>query len=239
MDNTLLHIDSLGIGYKQPLVSNIEVKLNVGDFCVLLGANGTGKSTLINTIRGTLTPKGGRVLFNKKSIVAIPDKELAKIISVVSTYTHFAPELTVYDIVSYGRTPYIGIFSRLSETDINIIKKYISKLEIESLIENKFNQLSDGQKQRVMICRALVQDTPLILLDEPTAHLDVENRVKIFELLKQICSEENKTVICSTHEIENALSYSNKVWMIDKQGHFESDSTSELEKDTVLKRLFS
>jgi len=239
MDSTLLHIEGLSIGYKKPLVPNIESQLNVGDFCVLLGANGTGKSTLINTIRGTLPPKGGRVLFNKKSIVAIQDKELAKLISVVSTYTHFAPELTVYDIVSFGRTPYIGIFSKLSQTDKNIIEKYTSKLEIGSLTTSKFNQLSDGQKQRVMICRALIQDTPLILLDEPTAHLDVENRVKIFELLRQICSEENKTIICSTHEIENALSYSNKVWMINKLGQFQSGSTSQLDKDAVLKNLFS
>jgi len=239
MDNVLINIESLHIGYKQPVVSNINAKLNAGDFCVLLGANGTGKSTLLNTIRGTLTPKGGRVLLNNKSIISIQDKELATIISVVSTYTNFASELTVYDIISFGRTPYIGIFSRLSQTDKNIISKYISKLEIDSLVTNKFNQLSDGQKQRVMVCRALVQDTLLILLDEPTAHLDIENRIKIFELLQQICSEENKTVICSTHEIENALNFSNKVWMIDKKGQFEADLTSDKNKDSVLKKLFS
>lgn len=232
-------MDSLSIGHKKPIVSGINTNLNIGDFCVLLGANGTGKSTLLNTIRGTVPPQKGLVLLNDKMVTFIQEKELAKIISVVSTYTHFASELTAYDIISFGRTPYLGIFSKFSEKDKHTIAKYISKLEINSLVDKKFNKLSDGQRQRVMICRALVQDTPLILLDEPTAHLDVENRVKIFELLKQICSEEGKTVICSTHEIENGLTYSNKVWIIDKQGQFSAEPTSELNKKAVLHKLFS
>lgn len=239
MDSSVLHIKHLSIGYGKPIVTNINASLEKSDFCVLLGANGKGKSTLINTIRKTLNSIQGEISLGDRNINLFSDRELSRKTSIVSTEKHFSAELTVSDIIAFGRIPYLGMFSRLSETDNAIINKYVGQLDLGGLIDNKFNQLSDGQKQRVMICRALVQDTPIILLDEPTAHLDIENRIKIFSLLKSIAKEENKTILCSTHEVETGLEHANRVWLIDKNGDFISGDTADLDKSTILDKLFS
>lgn len=239
MNDKKLQINNLSIGYAQkPLVSNIETSLSEGKFCVLFGANGAGKSTLIKSLRGVLKPINGEVFLANNKVDIYSQLELARKIAVVTTDKKIAPGLRVWDVISFGRIPYQGAFSSFSKVDKEIIEKYISRLNIKDLVGNLFEELSDGQKQRVMFCRALVQDTDLILLDEPTAHLDVENRIKTFQLLREITNEEKKIVICSTHEIETGLSFADDVWIINKQQEFITQPSADTTKEIVYNQLF-
>lgn len=235
-----LRLENIAIGYKgNTLVKDITVSLNKGNVCMLFGANGTGKTTLIRTIRNLINPVSGRVVLSGKPITNWSNHELAKRIAVVSTDRNLAPGLLVQDIISFGRIPYLKIFGVLSDEDNKIIDKYVSRLQLNELLQKPFVELSDGQQQRVMLCRALVQDTDLILLDEPTTFLDVQNRVRIFELVQQIAKEENKIILCSTHEIDLALQYADDVWVIDKHQKFIAAPGTSFSKEVIMCHLFT
>ncbi len=178
------------------------------------------------------------MFLHKKTISKFSHSEIAKEISIVSTNNNFDASLTVKDVLNLGRIPYLNFFAKLKEDDKQIVEKYIKLLELESLIGVHFNQLSDGQKQKVLIARALIQDTSIIILDEPTAHLDVKNRMLIFSLLKEIATSEHKAIICATHEIDIALKFATNVWLIDKHQNFIEDSSQKFNSDTVYCNLF-
>ena len=238
MVENVLEISNLTIGYSKPLVKNINCFLTKGEFVVLFGANGAGKSTLVKTILQHQPSLSGNVTLNKTPLDLYSNLTLAKQIAIVSTNTQFDLSLTVYDILALGRIPYLNLLGKLKENDISIINKYIETLELTKLINQLFYSLSDGQKQKVLIARALIQNTPLIILDEPTVHLDVKNRMLIFKLLKKITKEVNKTVICATHEIDFALKNSTNVWLIDKDKNFISDSSMNVNTEKIYSKLF-
>lgn len=235
-----LQLKNITIGYPDTaLVKGISTSLKKGNVCMLFGANGTGKTTLLKTIRNLIAPLNGSILLADKALSNISHHELAKLISVVSTDRNIAPGLRVADIISFGRIPYLNMFGNLSKEDKTIINKYVSRLQLSDLLDKPFSELSDGQQQRVLLCRALVQDTELILLDEPTTFLDVENRIRIFQLLQQIAKEENKMVLCSTHEIDLALEYTDDIWVIDKHQNFISGPIDSFSKEMILCHLFA
>lgn len=238
MANKLLDISNLSIGYIKPIVKNINCSLDKGEFAVLLGANGSGKSTFIKSILQYQAYLTGSIKLNDIQLNSFSNLNLAKKIAIVSTDTQFDLNLTVYDILAIGRIPYLSIFGKLKEKDLAIINKYIEALDLMLLLNQLFHQLSDGQKQKVLIARALIQDTPLIILDEPTAHLDVKNRMLIFNLLKKIAADEHKSIICATHEIDFALKNSTSVWLIDKHQNFITNKSNKFNTDMVYCNLF-
>jgi len=235
---SVLVLNKLSVGYRQAILQNINTELVEQEFVILLGANGVGKSTLLKTILNHLPAINGEVILLGKEVRLYSNLEMAKKVAIVTTQKQFDYTLHVKDVLELGRIPYLNFFAKLTNTDKDIIEKYIEKFTLSALLHQKFSKLSDGQKQKVLIARALIQNTPVIILDEPTVHLDVKNRMQTFELLKNVALEENKTIICATHEIDIALRYATKVWLIDKHQNFIIDDANKFNSDTVYCNLF-
>ncbi|APD05786.1 hemin import ATP-binding protein HmuV [Flavobacteriaceae bacterium UJ101] len=207
-------VKNLSIGYDKTILKNINFSIEEGEVVSLIGKNGVGKSTLIKTILGLIPSKGGVIKIGGENIKKYNSVELAREVSVVLTNQEVNPILSVVEVLGLGRTPYKNIFSRLNVKDWEKINQTIQLLEIEDLKEKRIGELSDGQKQRVMIGRALVQDTGLIILDEPTTHLDLSGKFTIFQLLRRLAQITNKTILLSTHQIDLALPHSDKILFI-------------------------
>lgn len=216
----IIKITDLCTGYGKDKIVSKKLNLNAprGEFIVMIGPNGCGKSTLFRTISGLQRPMEGDIFIEGKSIRQIGVKEKASLFALVLTDKIDIDSLTVFDIVSMGRYPYVGMYGNLSAEDKDIVYDAIDSCGISHLKDKEFNHLSDGEKQRVMIGRALAQQTPIILLDEPTAHLDIPNRISIIMMLKHLATDLQKSVITITHDLELALSWSDRVWLMNHKG---------------------
>lgn len=217
----VLETDQLSIGYKQQkkehvVVSQIDLQIGAGKFVALLGKNGIGKSTLLRTISGVQESLAGTIYLKEQSIDDYSNATLAKTLSVVLTERLPESQLTVYELIALGRQPYTNWIDTLSTADIDKIDWAIEMTEIEHLKHRPFYELSDGQLQRALIARALAQDTDLIVLDEPTAHLDIHHTIKIFTLLQKLVETTNKTIIISTHEVNLAIQFANNFILLDE-----------------------
>ncbi len=215
----MLEITNLQTGFqnkkdKTILLESINFQVAKGELCIILGRNGTGKTTLLRTIAGLHPALNGEVIIESKN----SEKQYSKKMAVVTTERFRLSYFSVEDVIALGRHPHTGYFGKLEESDKTIIQKSIELTNVNSLIHKPLGELSDGEYQKVMIARALAQDTPLLLLDEPTAHLDLVNRIAIFQLLKKISSKNNKAVLCTTHEVELALQTADKIVLLDGQG---------------------
>lgn len=209
--NTLIEAKNLTIGYLQKtknitLLKNLNFTFQKGKLIGLIGVNGIGKTTLLKTISGLLPPIEGNLLINHKNIKNFSLEEIAKQIAIVLTNKEESSKnLTVEEFISLGRQPYTNWLGQLTKQDYLIIEQ-AKKITQTKKIEHKYcYQLSDGQFQRVAIARAIAQDTPLIVLDEPTTHLDLYHRVSLLKLLKNLCVQTQKTILFATHEIDLAL----------------------------------
>jgi len=208
-----LKIENISIGYSdKPILENISLTAASGEFIALIGKNGSGKSTLLKTISGILKLQKGNIWFNDKQLNKLQVKELPKYVSVVLTDVDMQP-LSVWETVSLGRQRFTNFLDTLAKEDQEIVENALIQFQLSDLKHRKINTLSDGEKQKVLIARALVQDTPIILLDEPTTHLDLENKVIVLDILKKISEEQNKIVIFSTHDINLVLPKTNKIWL--------------------------
>jgi len=201
---------NLDVGYHQKnsvnlIQQNISIQLAKGEFVGILGKNGIGKSTLLRTLTGVQEAISGDVIINGKNIKSYNYKELSTIISLVLTEQLPDSQLTVFDLVALGRQPYTNWVGKLEKKDLEKIRWALEQTETTALAHRYFYELSDGQLQRVLIARALAQDTQIIMLDEPTAHLDMHHTIKIFQLLKKLSQETNKTIIMTTHEVNLAI----------------------------------
>lgn len=202
----ILKAQDLCIGYKTKkretiIASDINFELNSGQLIGLVGANGIGKSTLLRTLIKVQPQLSGRILLNGTDLSAISNMNLAKQLSIVLTEPLASKNLSVFELIALGRHPYTNWVGNLSETDITKINEAISLIGIEEFAERRCYELSDGQLQKVMIARALAQDTDLIILDEPTTHLDMYHKAFILKLLKRLTEETDKTILFSSHEI--------------------------------------
>ena len=201
---------NLHVGYQQKnsvnlIQQNISIQLAKGEFVGILGKNGIGKSTLLRTLTGVQEAISGDVIINGKNIKSYNYKELSTIISLVLTEQLPDSQLTVFDLVALGRQPYTNWVGKLEKKDLEKIRWGLEQTETAALAHRYFYELSDGQLQRVLIARVLAQDTQIIMLDEPTAHLDMHHTIKIFQLLKKLSQETNKTIIMTTHEVNLAI----------------------------------
>tara|TARA_R110001632_G_scaffold66891_1_gene157263 strand:- start:22430 stop:23260 length:831 start_codon:yes stop_codon:yes gene_type:complete len=215
----ILETKSLAVGYQQNksvaiIQQDINLQLLAGEFVTILGKNGIGKSTLLRTLTKVQEPISGDVFLQQKKIQSYSLKELSMTISLVLTEKLPESQLTVFELVALGRQPYTNWIGKLQENDIERITSALKLTETDDLAQKHFHELSDGQLQRVLIARALAQDTKIIMLDEPTAHLDMHHTIKIFQLLKKLSKETKKTIIITTHEVNLAINAADQLILL-------------------------
>lgn len=217
--NNILKTLHLTIGYKSKkgtvvTAENLNLNLRSGKLISLIGANGIGKSTLLRTITGIQPPLSGSVFLNDKDISTYNSLALAQNLSVVLTEKLPSSNLTVFELVALGRQPYTNWIGSLTPEDITKVNEALSLTQISHLAHKKHFEISDGQLQKVLIARALAQDTPLIILDEPTTHLDLLHKVSLFKLLKRLTQETQKCILFSTHDMDLAIQLSDEMIMM-------------------------
>jgi iron complex transport system ATP-binding protein len=220
MKGRALQISQLEIGYPQKkgaptrVAGPIDIAMEPGELHCLLGPNGVGKSTLLRTLAGIQPALQGKVSIFSEDLLKVHKKKLSKMLSVVLTDRISYGNLTSYELISLGRTPYTGWFGQLNGRDKSRIDWAIENTHTQHLANKSIHELSDGERQKVMIARALAQDTAVILLDEPTAHLDLPNRIEIIRLLRKLARQTDRAIVMSTHELDLALQAADKVWLM-------------------------
>jgi len=209
----ILETKNLTIGYGEKVIAqNLNLTAHTNEIICLIGQNGVGKSTLLRTLSNLQSSLSGDIKIEKKDIKELHPQELARILGIVTTEKIGASNMTVRELVTLGRYPYSNWLGRVSSSDQEKIDQAIAQCRIDYLADKKVGDLSDGQRQKVMIARVLTQDTKIILLDEPTAHLDLINRAEIMRLLSEI--KEKKSIIISTHELPLSMQFADKLWLM-------------------------
>lgn len=237
--NTVIKASGISIGYKNHTVAeNLSITLNSGTLYTLIGANGIGKSTLLRTLSGLQKILLGNVLLNGLQVENYTPNQLAQQLSLVLTDALPQGNLSVYELVALGRQPYTNWMGSLSAEDNVLIEKSLQLTDTIHLAHKKVHELSDGQLQNVLIARALAQDTPLIILDEPTTHLDLPHKAGLLKLLKKLALEAGKCILYSTHDLDLALQLSDEILVMKKDGLFQGTLTS-LDKTNALSDLFN
>ncbi|MGN1137391.1 MAG: ABC transporter ATP-binding protein [Oscillospiraceae bacterium] len=211
-NNILISSENLSVGYgKKIIINNVGVEIRQGEILTLIGPNGTGKSTLLKTLAGYLEPLGGVIMIDGKNAAEISDKEMAKQLSVLLT-ERIRPELmTCREVVETGRYPYTGSFGILSDKDRKAVNDAIEAVSVTEIADIYFNEISDGQRQRVMLARAICQEPQILILDEPTSYLDIHHKIAFFEILKKSVKEKNIAAILSMHEVDLAERIADRV----------------------------
>jgi len=219
-EEKIIALNNAMIGYKAKthsvnvVKSDISVYALKGELVALIGGNGVGKSTLLRTIAGFQPSMGGDVLIRGKQVNAYREKELALIMSFVSTEIIRVPNLSVFDLVSLGRYPHTNWFGKLLDEDRHIVEEAIKSVGLKGYENRMVNCISDGERQKAMIARTLAQNTDVIVLDEPTAFLDLSNKYEIVHILHELASEKGKTILFSTHDLTTAIAESDRMWVM-------------------------
>lgn len=239
MKESLLEIKELSIGYgtgsrANLVASGLEADMLKGELVCLLGSNGTGKSTLMRSLCGFQPILAGKVLIDHRLVNELSEKELSLRIAVVLTDRVMVPNATVGELVGYGRSPHTGMLGRMNEEDKKLVAKAMEQCGIAHKKDSLLSALSDGERQKAFIAKALAQDTPLIILDEPTAFLDLPARVEIMQLLRNIANHSDKSILMSTHDLDLALQLSDRLWLLHPQGPIITGSP----EDLLLKNSF-
>lgn len=232
---SIISAQHLSIGYPKSrnrntsvLYKDMSFDLYAGELTCLLGSNGAGKSTLLRTITGLQLSLDGNVLLQGKNILNYSEQQLSTLLGLVLTDKTVVGGLTVTELVGLGRYPYTGFFGRLSKEDHRIVEKAMQDVCILHKKDSYVAELSDGERQKVMIAKALAQECPIIILDEPTAFLDIVNRIEIMNLLHLIASTQNKTILLSTHDIELALTLADRLWLLARDRGLKSGVTEDI-----------
>lgn len=238
-----IHAEGLTIGYRQErgrkktVQENLGFTLAPGRLTCLLGPNGAGKSTLLRTLCGAQKPFGGTLEINGKSIRTMSEKELSRLVGVVLTDPVFAGGLTVHELVSLGRQPHSGFFGVLTEHDHQVVARALESAGVAHKADCYFAQLSDGERQKTLIAKVLAQESPVILLDEPTAFLDVVSRIEVMNLLRKLAGE-GKTILLSTHDTEQAFRMADHLWLLSKEEGLVAGATEDLISEGWIDRYF-
>ena len=235
-------LSQLRIGYQgkkdvKTVAENINATIRQGELTCLLGANGVGKSTLLRTLSAFQPKLGGSIMIDGHEINEYSSKKLSQLIGVVLTEKPDVKNMSVRELVSLGRSPYTGFWGTCSKEDLCIVDDAISLVGISNLKDRMVDTLSDGERQKVMIAKALAQQTPVIYLDEPTAFLDFPSKVEVLLLLRHICQEQQKTIFLSMHDLELALQIADCIWLMDRQEGLSIGTPQELAVSGVLGRF--
>jgi iron complex transport system ATP-binding protein len=240
---TILQTKNLSVGYtssreQQLIFNDLNLAAKTGELHCLLGVNGIGKSTLLRTLAGLQPTLSGEIIIDGQAIQQYNSKQLATKIAVVLTNQGINASLTVKELVEMGRYPYTGWSGRLNETDKEAVAKALALCEIEAIAHKNIHKISDGQLQKTLIARAIAQDCPLMILDEPTVHLDPNNRYLIIELLSKVAHQSNKCILLSTHQVEMAIDLSDKIWLAKSENTLLADIPSKLLENNDIKSVF-
>jgi iron complex transport system ATP-binding protein len=241
--STELTTADLSIGYRhkrdiKTVAQSINISLQHGKLTCLMGANGIGKSTLIKTLTGVLPPLSGEVIIDSQNINSLNHLQKAQTISVVLTDKPATGYMNVRDLISLGRFPYTNWQNSFSQDDIEIVDKAIQAVGLVKQTNTPLSELSDGNFQKAIIGRALAQDTAILVLDEPTIHLDVNNKTVITKLLRKLSREANKSILMSTHDLELAMSFADKLWLFSEESILEG-IPEDLALNGSIYRVFS
>lgn len=241
---TEIYVKDLTTGYRnskgeREVTQKLTARLYPGELTCLLGPNGAGKSTLLRTLAGFQKPLGGTVEINGKDVGVFSGKELSQTVSVVLTEKPLLENMDVETLVGFGRAPYTGFWGVFSEGDQEAVNNALSLIGIEDLRGRMVQSLSDGERQKVMIAKAIAQETPVILLDEPTAFLDYPSKVEIMLLLYSLAHNMDKTIFLSTHDLDMALQLTDRIWLMDKKLGVKTGTHQELTASGDLARYFT
>ena len=225
----VINLSQLSVGYSlsHPVISDINLELRSGQLACLIGENGIGKSTLLKTLTGFLPKMKGSLLLGNRDIESFSQRELARQVSIVLTQKPDVQNLTIEEIIGLGRSPYTGFFGRLRAEDRKVVDDAIATMGIEKLRGRMIQTLSDGERQKVMIAKALAQETPIILLDEPTAFLDFPSKAETFQSLQRMAHERDKLILLSTHDLELAVRFADSLLEV-KKGALQAVSATEV-----------
>ena len=225
----IISLSQLSVGYSlsHPVISDINLELRSGQLACLIGENGIGKSTLLKTLTGFLPKLKGSLLLGNRDIESFSQRELARQVSIVLTQKPDVQNLTIEEIIGLGRSPYTGFFGRLRAEDRKVVDDAIATMGIEKLRGRMIQTLSDGERQKVMIAKALAQETPIILLDEPTAFLDFPSKAETFQSLQRMAHEKDKLILLSTHDLELAVRFADSLLEV-KKGTLQTVSATEV-----------
>lgn len=240
----ILHTQNLSIGYRKSkscttIISGLDLALKQGVLVALVGANGIGKSTLLRTLVGNQQPISGIVNINNQDLSSISKKELSHLLSIVNTDRTQAGGLTVRELVALGRQPYTGFLGILDKNDQRIISESMQSAGIFHKANHFLAELSDGERQKAMIAKALAQQTPIIILDEPTAFLDVESRLETMLLLHRLAHEQSKAILLSSHDLSQSLMLADELWVIDHKRKMYCGNTEDIALSGVLNNIFT
>lgn len=239
----MIEIKDLTTGYLHPdykeITLNLTAELRGGEMVALLGPNGAGKSTLLRTLSGFQKPLRGKIIIEGDDISELGSKRLSHLVGIVLTERTMLENMRVEDLVALGRTPFTNFFGLLSKHDYDVVSKAISMVGIEDMRGRMVESLSDGERQKAMIAKALAQETPVIFLDEPIAFLDFPSKVEILRLLHRLAKEEGKIIFMSTHDLELALQLADRIWLLDRQMGVTIGTREELNQSGAIVQYFS
>lgn len=220
------------------IAQHVSAQLSQASLTALVGVNGAGKSTLLRTLMGELRALEGEVLLKDRPLESYSRGERARQIAVVLTQKVEAPQLLAEEVVALGRLPYTNLMGSLNTADLEVVNRAITLAGVEHLRQRRMGSLSDGERQRVMLAKALAQETPFILMDEPTAFLDYPSRTETFMLLRKLAHEERKSILLSTHDLDLALKCCDQIWLLDK-GTLTTGSPQDFSHNKALDGAFS
>ena len=249
MNSETIILKNLSIGYKakntetRVVAANIDASIRQGELTCLLGANGVGKSTLLRTLSAFQPALSGEIYLvvsgerlEVREISGLTDKELSRLIGVVLTEKPDIRNMSVRELVALGRSPYTGFWGTLHADDWQVVDEAIEAVRIGYLRDRMIHTLSDGERQKVMIAKALAQQTPVIYLDEPTAFLDFPSKVEMMQLLRRLAQTQQKTIFLSTHDFELALQVADTLWLMETSGGLSCGTPQELAQSGALSR---
>lgn len=241
----MLVFEDLHIGFcktkrkkERILFSSENLNFTPGEFIAVIGPNGSGKTTLFNTILGQQEPLSGAIKIEDKNWKDLNKLEKAKYLSFVPSKFNGVDHLTVYDLVSMGRAPYTNMLNKLTEKDQAVVQKVLNQLGLSDFINKNTITLSDGERQIAMIGKALAQEAQIMILDEPTAFLDYNNRRKVLQLLKEIAVQNNQLIFISSHDLELCFEYCSRVVAIDTNSHKLLDFKAPFDKKRIIEKVF-
>ena len=235
----IIRLNGLSVGYEgDAIIENIDLEIGKGEIVTLIGPNGAGKSTILKTISKQLEPVAGAVYVNGRELDRYDQGELAKVLSLLLTERIDPEYMTGRDIIETGRYPYTGKMGILSEGDHAVVDNVIELLGIQELADRLFMKLSDGQKQRILIGRALAQEPEILILDEPMSYLDIRHKLELIEILRKLKTEKNITIVMSLHEFELARVIADKVICVKEEGIGRAGKPEDVLQSSVIKELY-